>query len=276
MKKYFLNILWLSLIVLGACGGEDGPDPLRNIVVTRTLLSHVSDANGGTVKKVSVSDYKIVVNRAELYATIEAKVNTGAAAQDVRLRAAIDYDSERQWVAFKGNELSGYYDIFNDEFNLTYTIGSSKVIATKPTLFFTKTETVTDTVGSSYKYSGALYSFEIHPESLTADVAISDITLSKTTGRISQLKYLGLNVEFTPTGYKVKGEKIPLVPIAAVKTESAWDYDGLSWMDRFVNKNAVLKYELSHMDANLYITTSEMDASWSTPVYSSKATGSYY
>ncbi len=277
------------LLALCSCGGDKngGNEPLRDIVVTRTLMNHVVNSASGAVDGVNTSDYNIVIDRNNLTADLSTSLTINGAKTAVALHdIKVDYDQDVQWVTFKPSStlggsdeltVSGYYDIFNDVIKLELIFGDDyKVNATKPTIYYTSTLTTTDTIGNTYKFADALYTFAIDPAKMTADVTISDITLSKTTGRITQLRYQGLDVTATSTGFLVQGKDIEVVPIKGVSTESVWDYSGLSWMDRFVNNNAVAKYQLKELNSSLYLPTGEMSAEWSTPVYSSIATGKYY
>ena len=286
--KHLIYILIPVLAALCACGDDNGGnEPLRDVIVTRTLMNHVVNATSGAVDGISTSDYHLIINRNNLTADISTNIdlngsNTAIDLPDIK----VEYEQDIQWVTFKQTKaiagsqmvtISGYYDIFNDVIKLEMDIdGQYKVNATRPTLYYTSTLTTTDTIGDTYKHENALYTFAIDPTKMKADVTISDIRLSKTTGVITQLKYEGLDLEPTSTGFIVKGKDIELVPIKGVSTESVWDFSGLTWMDRFVNNNAVPKYQLKELNSSLYLGTGEMSAEWSTPVYESVASGKYY
>ncbi len=286
--KHFIYILIPVLAALCACGDDDGGnEPLRDVIVTRTLMNHVVNASSGAVEGISASDYHLIIDRNNLTADLSTDISLNGSSTAIDLpNIKVDYEQDIQWVTFKQTKavagsktvtVSGYYDIFNDVIKLEMDIdGQYKVNATRPTVYYTSTLTTTDTIGDTYKHENALYTFAINPTELKADVTISDIRLSKTTGIITQLKYEGLDVELTSTGFLLKGKDIEVVPIKGVSTESVWDYSGLTWMDRFVNNNAVPKYKLEELNASLYLGTGEMSIEWSTPVYKSIGSGKYY
>ena len=118
------------LLALCSCGGDKngGNEPLRDIVVTRTLMNHVVNSASGAVDGVNTSDYNIVIDRNNLTADLSTSLTINGAKTAVALHdIKVDYDQDVQWVTFKPSStlggsdeltVSGYYDIFNDVIKL--------------------------------------------------------------------------------------------------------------------------------------------------------------
>ena len=280
MKKIlrYLSVA-LCALLLWSCG-DGGEEPPHNVSVKRVLVSHVVDGSDVTLSR---GTFSIEVNRASQVASISGTV-AGVSLNLTDIKVA--YDLSIQYVEFEpwqgdvnGHKVmitSGYYDIYNDLIVLRMEVDGKKVELTRESVFFMTTKTESDSLKMHYTYSNALYDFTIDTDKMTATVTMGNIGFSSNRGVITRLRYSGLSVSLTESGYEITGEEVWPEPIDLTRDSATGEIDRtLTWVDIYASQHPD-KYVLNTFRANLDLAAESLDGEFVTPFYQVKMKGKYF